>query len=274
MRNLKLLSILFLGMILLFAACKKEDDKEDTTPPVVESNGLIKSYLFNGIKHEFEYDEYKKLIKIKFSDLGSVEGTTVYFEYSGNKLLRWVGYSDGELIAKVMFSDHNAYDLPTKGEVYIAEDGPLELVQAYTYIYTDDKMTELLVSEVDEGQETLANKDEYIYTDGNVVTQNIYESYFGSLILTKTISFTFDDKNNPAFSFGFINFAEDELFQGMSVMDINNYTVMEVKDADGNLKQWNSYNRVFEYNANDNPTKCIMTSFDGNEVINLEYEYY
>ena len=273
MRNLKLLSILFLGMILLFAACKKEEIKVDPTPPIVYGDSLLKTYTFDGIKYDFKYNEYRQVSEFEVGDAGSTEKTLVKFEYSGNKLLRWVAYDNGNVVAKVNFLNHNAYDFPTKGELYIADDGPLELMESYQYIYTGNKMTELIASEVDAGQATVVYKNEYIYSDGNVVTQKMYESYYGTLVPILVANFTLDDKHNPGFKFGFINFAEDEIFQGMSVMDRNNYTIMEVKDADGNLKESDSYNRTFEYNADNYPTKCTMTSFDGNETIDIKYEY-
>ena len=275
MKNLKLLSILFLGMILLFAACKKDEEEDDdnTNPPVVVDKKMLKSYTFDNQKYEFQYNEYKQLIKLIVGDVGSTEKTTVDFEYSGNKLLRWVAYDDGAVVAKLNLLNHNAYDYPTKGEVYIADGGPLELIETYTYIYSENKLTELIANEVDAGQETPMYKNEYIYSANNVITQNIYDNYGGTFILYNSVSFTFDDKNNPGFNFGLINFAEDEVFQGMSVLDRNNYTVMEVKDSNGILKEGDSYNRDFEYNADDYPTKCTMTSFDGSDVVNIDYEY-
>ncbi len=273
MRILKLLSVLFLGMILLFAACKKEEVKEDPTPPVVGDKSLLKTYIFDDIKYEFKYNEYKQLSEFEVGDVGSTETSLVKFEYSGNKLLRWVAYDEADVIAKVNFLNHNVYNYPTKAEVYIADGGPLKLTQTYQYIYTADKLTELIASEVDAGQATAMYKNEYIYSDGNVVTQKISENYFGTLVPSYIVNFTLDNKHNPGYNFGFINFAENEIFQGMSVMDQNNYTIMEVTDADGNLQEWDSYNRTFEYNADEYPTKCTMTSFDGNDVVNIEYEY-
>ena len=273
MRNLKLLSVLFLGMILLFASCKKEEVKVDPKPPVVDGKRLLKTYIFDDIEYGFKYNEYKQVSEFEVGDVGSTETSLVKFEYSGNKLLRWVAYDDGDVIAKVNFLDHNVYNYPTKAEVYIADGGPLKLSQTYQYIYTGDKLTELIASEVNAGQSIEMYKNEYIYSDGNVVTQNISENYFGTLVPSYIVNFTLDNKHNPGFHFGFINFAEDEIFQGMSVLDKNNYTIMEVTDTDGNLKEEDSYNRAFEYNTDEYPTKCTMTSFDGNEIVIIKYEY-
>ena len=259
-------------MILLFSACKK-DDVQETDPPVIKKINYLKKYIHDDTQYDFEYDAYNKITKFEVVEVGSTVKINVEFNYSGSRLLSWVAYSAGDIVLKASFSNFTVNSKPQKGEIFTNIGGTLTLAQILAYSYTDGKLTQVVSSEVDAGQATVDYKNEYTYEGKNVITQKTYKSYYGSLVHNTTIKFTFDDKHNPGINFGFINFADEEVFQGMSVMDMNNYTIIQVDDADGNLQQSDSYNRAFEYNDDDYPTKCTMTDFNGNKVIDIIYEY-
>ena len=170
--------------------------------------------------------------------------------------------------------NHNANDKPMRAEVYNGGGGPLELFQTFQFSYTGNDMTELIAMQVVSGQEHILRKNEYTYEGGNLIQQKTFDYNNGSYYLNKTLDFTFDNKNNPAYIFGFINFSETEIFMAMSVMDINNYVIVEISDASGTALPQESFNRVFEYNTDGFPTKCTMTSFDSGEEYIMKYEYY
>jgi len=276
MKNSKLLSVLFISMIMLFASCgkDKEKKKDDPSPPIVEGGTVIKKYTFADMQYEYEYNSDSQLSKFKVRLVGSPDYTLVNFEYDGDKLLSYTANSGGEVAGKVKFMNHNVNDMPMRAEVYNGGGGPLELFQTFNFSYTGNNMTELLTMEVVSGQELIRTKNEYTYEGGNLIQQKTFDYNNSSYSLNKTLDFTYDNKNNPAYIFGFINFSETEIFMAMSVMDINNYVIVEISDASGTALPQESFNRVFEYNTDGFPTKCTMTSFDNGEEYIMKYEYY
>ncbi len=72
---------------------------------------------------------------------------------------------------------------------------------------------------------------------------------------------------------GIFNFFNYAIFRGLSLTDVNNYNKRTVYESDGTLNNVESHNRSFDYNSNDNPTKCMIVSFNGNDEGVITYNY-
>ncbi|OYT10845.1 MAG: hypothetical protein B6I18_06975 [Bacteroidetes bacterium 4572_112] len=266
MKNLKLLSVLFISMILLFASCGKDDDS-----PIGGSTKLIKKYIIEDYQYQYSYNVYGQLSEIYVGNIVPSYYSKIELEYIGNNLVSYTVISDGKIVETILLLNYYN-NKPTIAEVYTGEAVPEELYEKIYFTYTDGNMTKLIAK----GGNTshIIFKHELFYSNDNVIQQKYYNYNNGNYSLRNIVDFTYDNKINPFYIFGFVDFVGNKITSGISFMDINNFVNVEISDANGVVLPQESFNRVFEYDANGYPTKCIMTSIDSNKVINTEYEYY
>ena len=268
MKYIKLLTILSISMVMLFSSCGKDDDQLDD-----EVGSVIKKYIFDDIQYQYFYTMDGKLAEYMVGLVGSLDNTSVKFEYDGDKLLNYTTHSGGEIIEKVVFISYYENNKPAKAEVYDGDINTPDPIGSLYFTFDGNKMTRFIITELSPGQEDIIFKSEYLYSGKNVAQQKNYTYSNNTYILSRIINFTYDSNNNPAYIFNLFNFADKELFKAMSVMDINNYTSMEISDANGYVYKRQSFHKVFEYNSEGFPTDCIMTSFDNDVQYIMKYEY-
>ena len=209
-------------------------------------------------------------------DMGDSSGTSTYvtisFEYSGEKLLKWEAIQGSEIKGNMIFSNHGSNNLPLKAEYSSINGGTSELMAIYYYKYLGDKIIEVSMSDEMSGG-AMKSKVTYAYTNDNIGTEKLYDFVSGSEVLAYTNEYTYDDKINPMQNIGIFNFFEYAIFEGLSLTDVNNYTKKTVYESDGTTNNAESQNRIFDYNSNDNPTKCTTVNFNGNSERIITYKY-
>ena len=275
MKIKKLLFLLLIGASLFSASCEKEeddDDKDDGEDIIVPESLLLKSYIDGQDLFTFNYTDHK----MTSFDIGNPSGTDTYmtinFEYSGDKLMKWEASQGGEVLGNMIFSDHGSNNLPAKADYSSINGGTSELMAKYTYNYSGDKIIEVTMSDEMSGG-IMVSKVTYTYANDNIETEKLYDFVSGTAELAYTYEYTYDDKINPMQNIGIFNFFNYAIFRGLSLTDVNNYNKRTVYESDGTLNNVESHNRSFDYNSNDNPTKCMIVSFNGNDEGVITYNY-
>jgi len=270
MKKIKLISILSLGMILLFAACKKEEKKFDT-PPLIVIQPITK-YIVDDEYQKFTYSQ-DKLSNIEVGTVGGSAETTVDIKYDGDKLIEMIVVEANDTVGKLSVLSHNSFDLPKQVKVFSKMGTDFVPTSVFKYTYNGNLLIKTELYEIESNQEVLDEKFEYEYYDENVVKKTMFKVENGSETVYRVMKYSYDDKMNPAASLGLIEYNGESFVQYMNVMGLHNYVKLTSEDAAGNVDDIRSHNKAFEYDGSDFPTKCTMTSFDGNEIVTIKYEY-
>ena len=268
MKNLKLVTVLFLGLTLLFASCKKNDNNTDDPIPPAAAKKLMK-YSVDGGFFKFAYDG-DKLSKMEINSGGSIENS-IDFNYSADNLISIVVKDGGDIEATIVFAGYNYSGLPSKA--YVLSGTNNDTMSSFEYTYSGGKLMTVKLFNMENVPAKLASEVDLVYLDNNFVKSVEYVYNNGTKMLVRINNYVFDDKKNPGLTLGQFEFNGDRFISYLSVMDKNNYTKHTSVNANGDVLGMESYNKVFEYDSEGYPTKCTMTSFEGNKVKILKYEY-
>ncbi len=269
MKKIKLVSVLFLGMMLLFVACDKE--KGFNSPPLVVIQPITK-YTVDNEYQKFTYSQ-DKLSNIEIGLVGGSAETSVDIKYDGDKLIEMLVIEGTDTVGKLSALSHNSFDLPKQVKVFSKMGTSFEPTSVFKYTYNGNLLIKAELYEIESNQEVLDESFEYEYSDDNVVKKTMFRVENGSENVYRVMKYSYDDKMNPAVSLGLIEYNGESFFPYMNVMGLHNYVKLITEDAAGNIDDIRSYNKAFEYDGSDFPTKCTMTSFDGNEIVTIKYEY-
>ena len=250
--------ILFLGMIILFASCKKEDD---TPIDVVKK---LKTYIVDNETFEFIYTD-SRLTSIIHKDSGVVNYTEE-FVYSGDKLMKRVFSKTKGGEDYYLYSNHNFHDLPTYVARHSSSDNDTLPNFETFYTYNSTRLVEQKFTGYDYPQEWTFNNI-FTYMNDNIIRNSIYFSIDTMVGEANVNSFEFDNMKNPGKDIGlFSNFRINHI-AFLNLINRNNIVKSQWISPDGIVEQRISYNYIYEYDVDNYPTKCTMSSFDNSMVL-------
>ena len=276
MKNVKLLFVLFIGIVLSTAnSCTKEDDKKDddggggTSPKTC----YVKQETYkDGTYLKVEYNSDHKVTKdTDYDKSGTVTDHTDY-AYDSNGRISKMEYYDGTTLTDKFEYFYNAQGKISKVDIYEEQGGSLQKFGYYEYTFTGDDLTKVVTKVEYAGQTVEAEKYVFTYSGGNVITAKFYEFDIStlSLVFSGSIAYEYDTKINPYRGVGL----DYTMIDDITFMSKANYTKMTTKDDQGVVLKDESYNVTYEYNDNKYPTKMTETSFDNSEtdITTIDYD--
>ena len=274
LKNVKLLFVLFIGIVLSTAySCSKDDDNKDddgggSTSP--KTCYIKQETEKDGTYYKYEYNSHHKVIKdVEYNKSGTVISHTNY-TYNNDGKISKMEYYDGTTLAEKSEYFYNAQGKISKVDLYEEQGGSLQKYGYYEYTFTGDDLTKVVTKIEYSGQTIEAEKYEYTYSGGNVITVMSYEFDLStlSLVLSGSVAFEYDTKKNPYRGIGL-----DYIMIDPELMSKTNCTKMTQKDDQGVVQKDQSSNITYEYNDNNYPTKATDVSFDNSETYITTIDY-
>ncbi len=275
LKNVKLLFVLFIGIVLSTAySCEKDDDNKDddgggggTSPKTCYVKQETNK---DGTYSKVEYNSDHKVIKYTdYDKSGTVTDHTDFSYDSNGKISKMEDYDGTTLSGKAEYS-YNAQGKISKVDLYEDQGGSLQKLGYYEYTFTGDDLTKVVTKVEYSGQTIEAEKYVFTYSGGNVMTVMSYEFDLStlSLVLSSSIAYEYDTKINPYRGVGLDYAIIEPVFMSKA-----NYTKMTVKDDQGVVQKDESSNVTYEYNDNKYPTKMTEISFDNSETYITTIDY-
>jgi hypothetical protein len=249
----------FAIIILVFASCKKEDDTDDPPVPPVDSVLTGDSILYRIVKNSVIVAEYV------YNNDHTVKTITCYDDAGSYSYSSTSTYNPAAKVVRIDYaysiSSYNSYDT-----CYYNSDNRISVIYNYWGGVEQNRHTM---------QYDIAGRlihlyflysgsmfgTNYIY--GN--NTNVLKEYDSGDLLCDTTYYVYDDKKSFKIK-GFTGMMADDLSANNIVQRMHN-------DQSGNPKPSDSYNSVFEYNANGLPTKETRTYLNSTVVV-YEFIYY
>lgn len=169
--------IILFAAIAAFVSCSSDDNNTETN-----SKLKLKSITNNDGYREFIYGTNGFVSEIKFKTTNGVEYTTLY-TYDGNTLTDVTYKENSKTFQQLKYTYNNSYITKAEGKI---DEYPF--VRLYSYDSSNNIIKEEYSISGDVGQ-----VDTFVYQNGNVINRSINiidgETY--------TVSYKYDDKNNP-----------------------------------------------------------------------------
>jgi hypothetical protein len=275
-KNVKLLFVLFIGIVLSTAySCSKDDDNKDDDGGGSASpkTCYIKQETEkDGTYYKYEYNSHHKVIKdVEYNKSGTVISHTDYTYNNDGKISKEEDYDGSTLNMKYEYL-YNAQGKISKVDYYEEQGGTLQKIWYYEYTFTGDDLTKVVKKVEYSGQTIEAEKYEFTYSGGNIVSEKDYEFDLSSLSLELTYSteYEYDNKINPYKGIGLDYIVAYPMFLFISKA---NFTKLTMKDDQGVVVKDFSSNVTYEYNDNNYPTKATDVSFDNSETYITTFDY-
>jgi len=277
LKNVKLLFMLFIGIVLSTAnSCSKDDDNKDddgggggTSPKTCYIKQETEK---DGTYYKYEYNSHHKVIKnVEYDKSGTVTSHSDYTYNNDNKISKEEIYNGSTLNEKYEYF-YNAQGKISKVDYYEEQGGTLQKIWYYEYTFTGDDLTKVVTKVDYSGQTIEGEKYVFTYSGGNVITEKHYEINLSSLSLKleSTSAYEYDTKINPYRGIGLDYTVAYPMFLLISKA---NFTKMTVKDDQGVVQKDISSNVTYEYNDNKYPTKVTDVSFDNSETYVTTVDY-
>ena len=250
-----------IAFVLAIAGCSGDDTNENTnvnteTPILIKT---ITEKVYYGSDHEqttaynFNYENNK----LQSLVIGDYE--TKYI-YNGDKIVKAVYFENG--------IQNGSTTIVYDGDFvkYTLSDDEYHEKTEYTYL--NGQVASVKSGYMSNGEYVLLAKEDYTFSNGNLIEELFYSNTFGSPYFSKSI-YTYDTKNNPG---KFMNpylrlFFQSESFSAFSE---NNILSRTYGPPDGATPSRQECEIV--YNDRDFPVKIVKKQ-DGSVIADATIEY-